>query len=320
MKCIDVFNGDADGLLALHQLRLAEPAESVLVTGPKRDIELLQRVEAGEGDAVTVLDVSLDKNRAALLRVLENGAAVRYFDHHFAGDIPLHHRLVAWIDADPGVCTSLLVDRYLGGRHRVWAVAAAFGDNLHEAARQAAEPLALPEDKLAQLRELGECLNYNGYGESLEDLHFHPAELYRLVSRHTDPFAFMAEEAAFATLRDGYRADMARVAALQPEAESAGGAVYVLPDAPWSRRVSGVFANDLASAHRARAHAVLTRRSDGTFTVSVRAPKANPAKADELCRQFPSGGGRAAAAGINSLPPEQFDAFVARFSQTYAGG
>jgi oligoribonuclease NrnB/cAMP/cGMP phosphodiesterase (DHH superfamily) len=62
---------------------------------------------------------------------------------------------------------------------------------------------------------------------------------------------------------------------------------------------------------------VLTPRRDGAFTVSVRAPKANPAKADELCRQFPTGGGRAAAAGINQLPPEQFDAFVARFNQIY---
>jgi len=38
MKYIDVFNGDADGICALHQLRLAEPVESTLVTGVKRDI------------------------------------------------------------------------------------------------------------------------------------------------------------------------------------------------------------------------------------------------------------------------------------------
>ena len=30
---IDVFNGDADGICALQQIRLAEPGESVLVTG-----------------------------------------------------------------------------------------------------------------------------------------------------------------------------------------------------------------------------------------------------------------------------------------------
>jgi len=42
MECIgsmayyDVFNGDADGICALHQLRLAEPREATLVTGVKR--------------------------------------------------------------------------------------------------------------------------------------------------------------------------------------------------------------------------------------------------------------------------------------------
>ena len=45
----DVFNGDADGLCALHQLRLANPALAELVTGVKRDIKLLDRVKAGAG-------------------------------------------------------------------------------------------------------------------------------------------------------------------------------------------------------------------------------------------------------------------------------
>ena len=59
MPLIDVFNGDADGLCALHQLRLADPADSELVTGPKRDISLLKRVQARAGDRITVLDLTL---------------------------------------------------------------------------------------------------------------------------------------------------------------------------------------------------------------------------------------------------------------------
>ena len=42
----DVFDGDADGLCALHQFRLKNPAPAKLVTGVKRDIKLLDRVEA----------------------------------------------------------------------------------------------------------------------------------------------------------------------------------------------------------------------------------------------------------------------------------
>src|SRR5512135_3169526 len=147
MPLIDVFNGDADGLCALHQLRLAEPADSELVTGPKRDVSLLKRVKAQAGDRITVLDVALSKNREALDRILEAGAEVRYFDHHQPGDIPEHPRFEAHIDTDANVCTSLLVNQYLQGRHLIWAVAAAFGDNLADAARQAASPLNLSVDQ-----------------------------------------------------------------------------------------------------------------------------------------------------------------------------
>jgi len=66
MAYIDCFNGDADGICALTQLRLAEPLESTLITGVKRDINLLARVEASAGDRITALDISLDKNRAGL--------------------------------------------------------------------------------------------------------------------------------------------------------------------------------------------------------------------------------------------------------------
>ncbi len=81
MTRFDVFNGDADGICALQQLRLAQSVESELVTGVKRDIALLKKVSAGEGDLVTVLDVSLDKNRepmdSSVRHVLNPGGAMR---------------------------------------------------------------------------------------------------------------------------------------------------------------------------------------------------------------------------------------------------
>ena len=48
MPYIDVFNGDADGICALHQLRLHNPQKSSLVTGVKRDNLLLKRIIASE--------------------------------------------------------------------------------------------------------------------------------------------------------------------------------------------------------------------------------------------------------------------------------
>ena len=154
MVYYDVFNGDADGICALQQLRLADPRETTLVTGVKRDIALLGRVDAGAGDEVTVLDVSLDKNRDALHDLLERRVRVRYFDHHYPGDIPQHPGLYVHIETLPDKGTSLLVDDYLEGRHRAWAVVGTFGDNFDAAARRAVEPLGLDEARIRHMERL----------------------------------------------------------------------------------------------------------------------------------------------------------------------
>jgi hypothetical protein len=317
MLLIDVFNGDADGLCALHQLRLADPAESELVTGPKRDISLLKRVKAQSGDRVTVLDIALSKNRDALDRLLADGVQVRYFDHHQPGEIPSHPNFEAHIDTDANVCTSLLVNRHLQDRHLAWAVTAAFGDNLADAARAAAAPLELSADQLSQLQSLGECLNYNGYGDTLDDLFFDPAELYRLMRPFADPFAFIAESPAYQTLNTGYQADMARAVAVSAEEARASGRIFMLPAEKWARRISGVFGNQLAVESPAQAHAVLTAKPEGGYVVSVRAPLNAKSGADVLCSQFDTGGGRKAAAGINHLPESELGRFIASFFDIY---
>ncbi|HRK77685.1 MAG TPA: acetyltransferase [Thiobacillus sp.] len=317
MPLIDVFNGDADGICALHQLRLIDPADSELITGPKRDIGLLKRVKAQAGDRITVLDIALSKNRDALDRLLEAGAHVRYFDHHQPGDIPAHPHFEPHIDTDANVCTSLLVNRYLQGRQLAWAVAAAFGDNLADAARQAATPLNLSAGQLAQLQSLGECLNYNGYGETLDDLFFDPAELYGQLRPFADPFAFAAESPAYRVLQAGYRDDMARAAAVDAIEMRAAGRIFMLPAEKWARRISGVFGNRLAVESPAQAHAVLTAKPGGGYVVSVRAPLAAMSGADELCSQFDSGGGRKGAAGINHLPESGLGRFIASFFEMY---
>ena len=313
----DVFNGDADGICALHQLRLAAPAESTLVTGTKRDIALLARVDAAAGDEVTVLDVSLDRNRPALERLLARGARVRWFDHHYPGSIPSHPLLEAHIETAPDVCTSILVDRHLGGRHRAWAVVAAFGDNLADAAESLAAPLGLDGPRLERLRALGESMNYNAYGETEADLIVPPAELYRLLRPYADPLEFAAREPAAARLDEGRRADLAAAAAVPAYRASKHSTVYVLPDAPWARRVIGAFANRLANADATRAQAVAVPNSRGGFTVSVRAPRDARHSADALCRAYPTGGGREGAAGIDHLPPDELDEFAARLEAMY---
>jgi hypothetical protein len=318
MTYYDVFNGDADGICALTQLRNAEPRDSVLVTGVKRDINLLKQVDAAEGDEITVLDVSMDKNAEALQAVLASGASVWYCDHHFAGEIPESDRLTALINTAPDVCTSMLVNGHLRGAFLEWAVVGAFGDNLFESATVLAKPLELTADRLESLKNLGTYINYNGYGSNLEDLHFAPADLYRAVSVHASPFDFMNDgRDDFDKLESGYGDDMRAAQALQPVSRQDSTAVFILPNEPWARRVSGVYSNDLANANPSRGHAVLTEKANGNYLVSVRAPLENKTGADELCMRFPTGGGRKAAAGVNDLPAESLDDFIDQFTAFY---
>lgn len=318
MQFYDIFNGDADGICALQQLRLEEPRASVLVTGVKRDVGLLERVSARAGDELTVLDISLKSNAPALRRLLEQGARCRYFDHHAAGDIPRHPNLKAFVDTAPDTCTSLIVDRYLSGRHRVWAVVAAFGDNLPAAALRAAAPLGLDGGDLHRLRELGEAINYNAYGDTVEDLHYHPGDLFETLSHYRDPRDFLDAEPIFDVLRSVCQDDLDRAERIQPEVASERCAVVVLPDAAWSRRIHGVFGNHLAQQHPGRAHGVLVAKPGG-YTVSVRAAADKPSGADALCIKFDTGGGRRGAAGINFLPESELERFLAEFEKAFSG-
>ncbi|MDH3394004.1 MAG: acetyltransferase, partial [Desulfobulbaceae bacterium] len=114
MTSFDVFNGDADGICALHQLRLAEPRpDAQLITGVKRDIKLLAQIKNTRQAQVTVLDISLDSNREDLNTLLSAGCTIFYADHHFAGDIPANNALTAHIDPGSEVCTSLIINRLL---------------------------------------------------------------------------------------------------------------------------------------------------------------------------------------------------------------
>jgi len=314
------FNGDADGLCALQQLRLVDPRTAKLVTGVKRDIELLQRVDAGAGDQVTVLDISLDQNRGDLLRLLEAGASVRYFDHHHAGELPQHPNFDAHIEETASVCTGTLVDRYLAGRHRAWAIVAAFGDNLPEIGTALAKAAGIDPVRTATLQRLGIRLNYNAYGNAISDLCFDPAHLADEMLPFADPIDFVHHSPAYAQLGTQYEEDMQKARALEPARQIPGATIVVLPDEAWARRAIGVLANDLTQAQSDGAIAILSPNASGGYTVSVRVPAQRPVAADEFCRGFDTGGGRKLAAGINHLPATELDRFTARFEARFRTG
>ena len=314
----DVFNGDADGIIALLQLRLAEPKSSTLITGVKRDIELLQQVDVEQVSSVTVLDISMEKNQHALVNLLNNSVDVFYVDHHRAGTIPQSEHLKAIIDTDANTCTSLLVNQHLAGRFVLWAIVAAFGDNMIQAAEQLSAQQGLSNTEQAQLKALGVYINYNGYGRSVDDLHFAPAQLFKKLLSYPDPFTLIVEpNSIFSQLEQAYNTDMQQANEAKILHDSDVLQIIELENAAWSRRVSGVFGNELANRAPNKAHAVLTLNTDNSYLVSLRAPLNNKQGAGDLCVQFDTGGGRAAAAGINQLPPEKLGNFIEIVSKYY---
>jgi len=318
MPQYDVFNGDADGLCALHQLRLAQPVESTLVTGTKRDNALLARVPAVAGDRVTALDIALPGNREALLALLERGVPVRYVDHHEPGPLPAHPLLDALIDTDPDVCTSVLIDRTLDGAHRPWAVVGAFGDNLPATAERLADALGCDTVTRARWRELGECLNYNAYGLSEADLIYRPADLYRALASFADPDRFIDAQPHATRLSESRAADFAQADAVPAQAVGEGARLVVLPDARWARRVFGSLANRRIASEPHLAHAVAAPHpGGGEYTVSLRVPLPGPSTAHALCSAF-GGGGRKRAAGIDHLSPGGLDAFAGALAAAFA--
>lgn len=335
MLHIDVFNGDADGIFSLIQLRKVWPQASRLVTGVKRDNALLRQITSQEaqGAVISVLDVSFDKNCDDLARMLEHAESVLYIDHHQARTLFAHAKLTTRIDYAADRCTGLLTRDFLFAevkltaelRHQLslWAIAAAYGDGLDAVAVREAEMLALSATDKKQLAELGRLVNYNGYGLEVGDLHVAPDRLYQRLSQYDSPFAVIADaHSPYSTLKAGYERDLALAQQTKPIVYVPELIAVQFEDAAWARRISGTYANQLAAEHPHQAIVVATpnitpTQDPVTLTVSLRAPKSNPQGAGELCAQFPSGGGRAGAGGVNALPQSELKHFLTRVMHAY---
>ena len=233
------------------------------------------------------------------------------------GRFPASPLLSCHIDVRPENCTSLLVNALLDGHYSSWAICGAFGDNLHSPARHLAASVSMAETDILQLQEIGDLLNYNSYGESLDDLRFSPESICTALEHFKDPRDFSADSSILTALRLGFQEDMELALAQKEHGPAGKNRVYILPDAAWARRISGVFANLKAREKIESAHSLITENTDGSFRISVRAPLTDNRDADTLCRQFPTGGGRAGAAGINVLPTEMLESFLSAFQEMY---
>ena len=74
------YNGDADGICSMVQWGLVHGVEGKRITGVKRDIELLDRINPNDGDEVIVMDISLARNHAMAQKLAQDGIEVTWFD------------------------------------------------------------------------------------------------------------------------------------------------------------------------------------------------------------------------------------------------
>src|SRR5581483_1163231 len=131
-----------------------------------------------------------------------------------------------------------------------------------------------------------------------------------------DPLAFMTDTPFYDQLRHGYEEDLTKARAAARRVIGSTG-IVVLPNSPWARRSIGILINELAQERPHVALAVLSPKTSGGFTVSVRIPSTSRVSAADFCRDFATGGGRKSAGGINHLPESDVEHFAARFQARF---
>ncbi len=318
MTNYDVFNGDTDGIFAWHQLRLTHPRDAEIITGVKRDVNLASKVNAEDGDLVTIMDVSHAKNRKDVQRILDSGAIIEYFDHHDPKELIEHPNITYHINTEPNISTGLIVNSHVNGQNRLWSIATAFGDNHLDLAMNMAKSESLSDEQVLILKQIGLVVNYNSYGQTIEDLFYSPEEIAEAARAcGSDIFKFLEQGDIFSTLLENFNADMSSAVCQEPFSISKNGVIYTLPNEAWTHRIMGSFSNHLVSTNKNLACAIAVLNSDGTYRISVRSSINNPHGAGNLCGNF-GGGGREKAGGINNLPASDMNTFKEEFDKVFS--
>ena len=120
-------------------------------------------------------------------------------------------------------------------------------------------------------------------------------------------------------LRHACADDLKQAMALPIENVGNNAVVVFMPEAAWSRRIAGTFANALSRRHPDRTVALLVRGGAG-YQVNLRAPEHGGSAVHLLARQFESGNGRARSAGIQFLPEADVARLFALLRHPFAAG
>ena len=270
----------------------------------------------------------------------KGGLGVTWYDHHDPGGPIAHPALALNINQAPETCTAVIVNAVTGHNHPLWAAMGAYGDNLSATASALASAGGASSHEAALLRRVGVLLNYNAYGDEPGDALFDAAEIAARMAPIASALDFCWEPSIIAPLA----AQLRRGPRALPRARSPGGvglgaSAFLVPDEAFARRYGATWANERVMQKPGEALAVLHPRKDGTYTVSIRSPRdwrAGSARlqrirggadrgrserkgakdgegavpsAAELAKEFPTGGGRKLAAGIDVVARGSVGAF-----------
>ena len=318
---IFVFNGDADGIISQTILGKVLGLPDLRITGLKREVHLLRKLPPLDSGRIHVMDISLRQNLPELPAVLKpEKIQVTWYDHHEPGEPFVHPRLELHINEASGTCSAVIVNQVFGKKHSLWATMAAFGDNLPSTAKALAAEAGANVDETSVLRHCGILLNYNAYGERPGDVLFAPAYLAQKAAACNSALDFCHEEGIFGPLNEQLAKDSMHFDGIQPLVDSDSARAFLVPDEPWARRYAATWANSQILSHPKAALAMIHPRAEGTFMVSIRAPRLSQGaglSAADLAMEFSSGGGRRLAAGINVLPEADFTRFLNRFTSFF---
>jgi nanoRNase/pAp phosphatase (c-di-AMP/oligoRNAs hydrolase) len=175
----------------------------------------------------------------------------------------------------------------------------------------------LDDEQILLLKQIGLTVNYNSYGQTVDDLFYSPEEIAKAVKAcGSDIFSFTEQNDIFSTLLENFSNDLSSAVCQEPYSISKNGVIYVFPNEVWTHRIMGSFSNHLVSTNKDLACAIAVLNSDETYRISVRSSLNNPHGAGDLCKEF-GGGGREKAAGINNLPDSELDEFKKEFEKTF---
>ena len=136
---------------------------------------------------------------------------------------------------------------------------------------------SLSDEQVLILKQIGLVVNYNSYGQTIEDLFYSPEEIAEAARAcGSDIFKFLEQGDIFSTLLENFNADMSSAVCQEPFSISENGVIYTLPNEAWTHRIMGSFSNHLVSTNKNLACAIAVLNSDGTYRISVRSSINNP--------------------------------------------